>query len=160
MRGGALPPALLFAALAFALAFAPRACAWPGTALAAGIAAVTAALRLPLSAVEAAFLACWGTVILAAAMVHLPRGLPSAGALALAAAVGLAAGVIVAVAGTPADLARAAPVLLLVWPARWLRGRGGGVGVKVVASWLIAVAILAATLPVVPTPGYKPDHME
>jgi hypothetical protein len=32
---------------------------------------------------------------------------------------------------------------------------------KVVSSWLIAVALLAATLQVLPvTPGYLPDHLE
>ena len=38
--------------------------------------------------------------------------------------------------------------------------RGWGIAVKVVASWLAAVAILATMLSLVPTPGYMPDHME
>jgi hypothetical protein len=33
--------------------------------------------------------------------------------------------------------------------------------VKVVSSWLIAVAVLAATLQFLPvTPGYMPDHLD
>jgi hypothetical protein len=33
--------------------------------------------------------------------------------------------------------------------------------VKVFASWLIAIALLSATLQVTtPTPGYVPDHMD
>jgi len=160
LRGGALPPALLFAALAFALAFAPRAMVLPAVVLAALLAGAATALRLPTGSTEVAFLACWTVTVVAAASVHLPNGLPRAAAIVLAGLAGLAAGVIIRAAGTPLDLARAVPLLALVWPARWLRARGGGIGVKVVASWLIAVAILAATLPVVPTPGYVPDHME
>ncbi|MBC7506267.1 MAG: hypothetical protein H7267_11170 [Sandarakinorhabdus sp.] len=78
----------------------------------------------------------------------------------LAANTGLWAGAVTAIAGTPQDLARALPVALLAWPAGWLVTHRAGIAVKVLASWLIAVAILVAALPIVPTPGYMQDHME
>ena len=160
MRGGVLPPALVLAALAFALAFAPRRMVWPAIGLAAIVAVVTALLPLPHSWTGAIFVACWGMTIVAAASVHLPRGVGGRTALLLALGAGLAAGATIAVAGTQLDFARALPVMILVWPARWLVGHKGDIAVKVAASWLVAVAILVGTLPIVPTPGYVADHME
>ena len=160
MRGGALPPALLFAALAFALAFAPRRIVMPAVIVVGLAALVTALLPLPHRWTEALFSGCWVSIMLTAALVHLPRGVATRAALAIAVNAGIWAGATIAVAGAPVDLARALPLVLLVLPSRWLIGRHAGVAVKVAASWLIAVAILAATLPIVPTPGYVADHME
>jgi len=132
MRGGALPPALLFVALVFALAFVPRRAVLPALVIAGLVALAAVFVPLPHSWTEVLFAGC----------------------------AGLWAGATIAVAGAPVDLARALPVVLLVLPSRWLIGLRAGVAVKVAASWLIAVAILAATLPIVPTPGYVADHME
>ncbi len=160
MRGGALPPALLAAALGFALAFAPR----RELALALGVfvGAAAGAVLLPVAKTweEAVFLGCWASVVVTALTVHLPRGPTAPAALALAANAGLWAGAVVGVAGAPLDLARALPWALLAFPGAWLAARGGGLAVKVVASWLVAVAILAASLPMLPTPGYVADHVE
>jgi hypothetical protein len=39
--------------------------------------------------------------------------------------------------------------------------RFGPLAIKVVSSWVIVIAVLAATLQVLPvTPGYLPDHLE
>lgn len=160
MRGGALPPALLFAALAFALAFAPRRAVLPALLVAGVIALAAAFVPFPHRWTEALFIGCWISIILTSALVHLPRPLSAATVVAVAGNAGLWAGATIAVGGAPIDLVRALPVLLLVLPSRWLIGRHAGVAVKVAASWLIAVAILAATLPIVPTPGYVADHME
>ncbi len=160
MRGGALPPALLFAALAFALAFAPRRAVVAALPLAGLVALAAAFMPFPQRWTEGLFIGCWISIILTSALVHLPRRLGSRPALLIAANAGLWAGATIAVAGAPADLARALPLVLLVLPSRWLIEHRAGVAVKVAASWLIAVAILAATLPIVPTPGYVADHME
>lgn len=164
MRGGALPPALLMSALGFLLAFAPRA-VWNRAVVAAAVAAgvvwtVLGGRPHPPALTEAAFLGLWASVALTAVMVHLPRG-PGHG-LALAAGVnaGVWTGAVVAVAGKPVDLMIALPLTALAFAARPLIARGLGIGVKVAASWLIAVAILAALLPLTPTPGYVPDHMD
>ncbi len=160
MRGGALPPALFCAALGLALAFAPRR-AIP-LALAALIAAALAASFIPTPPgwQDGIFLALWASIALTAASVHLPKGLPGAAAIGLAVNGGLWTGLVVASAGTRFDLLEALPCSLICIPAVFAVHKGWGIAVKVVASWLIAVAILAASLTLVPTPGYKPDHMD
>ena len=78
----------------------------------------------------------------------------------LAVNTGFWAGAVTAIAGSDRDLLRALPVALLAFPAGWLVAHRGALAIKVLASWLIAVAILVAALPMVPTPGYVQDHME
>ncbi len=160
MRGGVVPPALLFAALACMLAFAPRPARLPA-ALAALVAAVLVA-QLPLRPawVEGVFLGCWASIVATAALVHFPRRLTGRRPLLLGVNAGAWAGATVAIAGTTLDLAKAAPWLALAVPGAWLVATRRGVAVRVVTSWLIAIAVLAAVLPIVPTPGYAPDHME
>jgi len=160
MRGGVLPPALLFAALAFALAYAPRGVRLP--AVAAAIIAAVAVAQAPIAPrwVEYVFFGCWASVIVTAASIHLPRAIGGRVALALGINAGVWAGATVALAGTTLDLAKAAPLLALVVPAAWLVMTRRGIALKVAGSWLIAIAALAAVLPIVPTPGYAPDHME
>lgn len=160
MRGGALPPALLCAALGLALSFAPPKARWAGLVVLLGVAV---AASLPTSAEhwrEAIFLGCWASVILAAAAVHLPGGLGPRAALILAANGGLWTGLVIGAAGQPQDLAKALPAALLCLPGAWLAQGRRQVVLKVLSSWLIAVAILAASLPLVPTPGYQADHMD
>ena len=160
MRGGALPPALLSAALGLALAYAPPR-ARAAAVLVLWIAAPVAALVILAPRwEEAVFLACWAGVILAAASVHLPHGLSTRLALALALAVAVLAGAVTAAAGTMPALLVALPWVLVTIPAAWLVAHGRGIAIKVVASWLIAIALLSAALPLTPTPGYEPDHLE
>jgi hypothetical protein len=160
MRGGALPPALLCAAFGLALAFAPRRIfvyalgALILTALAASF------LTFPPSWQDGVFLGCWISVVLAALSVHLPPGLNQKLALALAVNCGFWTGAVIAAAGAKTDLFKALPAALLCLPGAWLVSTGRGIAIKVAASWLIAIAILSAALPLVPTPGYKPDHMD
>ena len=160
MRGGSLPPALLSAALGLALAYAP-ARARSAAVLVLWIAAPLVALvSLAPHWEEAVFLACWAGVILAAASVHLPRGLGTQLALVLALAIAVLAGMVSAVAGSLPTLLLALPWVLVTIPAAWLIAHGRGTGVKIVSSWLIAIALLSAALPLTPTPGYEPDHLE
>jgi len=75
MRGGVVPPALLFAALGLALAFAPRA-AWAPSLLALFVTLCSFTfLSVPPGWLEGVFLGCWISVIATAASVHLVRGL-------------------------------------------------------------------------------------
>ena len=56
---------------------------------------------------------------------------------------------------------QALPFVLIFLPASWVVARTTSIPVKVVSSWVIAVAVLAATLQLLPvTPGYLPDHLE
>ncbi|WP_309606825.1 hypothetical protein [Phenylobacterium sp.] len=161
MRGGALPPALLASALGFALAFAPRRAIAPGVAVFAGVATAVSFARIDPAWTDAIFYGCWTSVIVTALSVHLPRTLRLRAAVLLACNAGLWAGAVIAAAGAPLDLAKALPWVLICLPASLLVSRGMGIAIKVVASWLVAVSILAAALPTLtPTPGYVGDHME
>lgn len=160
MRGGVFPPAMLCLALGLALAFLPRRVAL--TAALVGVVVALAAWSLLPKAlpVEPVFLGCWASVIVTAASTYLPKVVPAFAGYALGANAGLWVGAVVAVAGTQRDLFLALPFVLactIGWP---LVARGWGVAIKVCASWLIAIATLAAMLPLTPTPGYVPDHME
>jgi hypothetical protein len=71
------------------------------------------------------------------------------------------AGAAIRLSGSWVDLSIALPCALLVFPAAWAVGRYASIPVKVVSSWVIAVAVLAATLQFLAvTPGYLPDHLE
>jgi hypothetical protein len=161
MRGGVVPPALLFAALGLALAFAPRR-AWAPSLLAL-IATLGAFTFVPVPEVwlEGIFLGCWISVIATAASVHLVRGVSPRAALALSFNAGVWASAVVSLSGSRLDVLRALPCVFIFLPASWVVARFASIPVKVVSSWIIAVAILAATLQLLPvTPGYLPDHME
>ena len=162
MRGGALPPALLFTALGLALAFAPRSARVASLlALVASVSAFSF-LPIPQSWLEGVYLAFWISVIATAASVHFARGLarPSV-ALALSLNAGAWASGVVHLSGSPLDLVKALPCVLILFPASWVVGRHTSIPVKVVSSWIIAVAVLAATLQLLTvTPGYLPDHLE
>lgn len=161
MRGGALPAALLAAALGFALSFAPRRVIAPSL-VAFGVLAVFASfVRFDPTWGDGIFYGCWASIIATALSVHLAKRLTAAGMVPLAANAGFWAGAVVRVAGAPLDLGISLPWVLLFLPGAWLVGRKLGIGVKVVASWLVAVAVLGAALPATtPTPGYVGDHME
>lgn len=160
MRGGLLPPALLAAALGMALAFAPRRVRWPSFGLFAVVALAVRSARPPAAWEETVFLALWASAVATALFVHLPRGVPAPLALVAGANGGAWAGAATAIQGTPRDLGLACLFVVLFLPAAWLDTRRLGIAVKVAASWVVAVAVLAAMLPLTPTPGYKPDHME
>lgn len=160
MRGGTLPAALIFAALGFGLSFAPRPIRTPALISAAISALIILQIPIDVSLAELVYFACWGAVIVAAASVHLPAGLPKSGAIPLALVCGAAAGAVIGLVGNPADLAIAMTAAVVILPAGWLVASGRGIAVKVVTSWLIAIAVLSAALPLTPTPGYAPDHME
>lgn len=161
MRGGALPPALMFAALGLALSFAPRRMIAPSAVLAIVAAIGTSFLRVATSWEDPIFLGCWIGVALAAASVHIPGGVRPAWAVILSLNSGLWAGAVIAAAAPRLDLAIAAPAVLLCIPGTWLVATGRGIAVKVASSWLIAIGVLALCLQLAPTtPGYKPDHMD
>lgn len=161
MRGGVLPPALLFASLGLALAFAPRR-AWGASLLALfATLGVFSLPPVPRAWLEGVFLGCWISVIATAASVHLVRGVKPWMAIALSVNAGVWASAVVSVSGSRLDLLRALPCVLLALPASWAVARHTSIPVKVVSSWVIAIAVLAATLQLLPvTPGYLPDHLE
>lgn len=160
MRGGFLPPAILVTTLALALAFLPRRRAMISAGLMAVVALSAWWANPPARWIEPIFVGCWLSVIATAGLVHRPLELPPALFLVAAANSGLWAGAVTAVAGRARDLAIALPLVLLFVVGHTIVLRRWGIGLKVVASWLTAVAILATMVSLTPTPGYQPDHME
>ncbi len=161
MRVGGVPAALLFVALGLALASAPRnARPWSLLALVATLGVFTF-VPLPQAWLESVFLGCWIAVIATAATVHLVRGLGLLAAVVLSVNAGIWASAVISLSGSRFDLLRALPCFLVVLPASWVAQRYDSVPVKVVSSWIIAVAVLAITLQLLPvSPGYLPDHLE
>ena len=160
MRGGFLPPAILVMTLALALAFLPLRRAIISAGLMTVVAMVAWWANPPARWIEPIFVGCWLTVIATAGLVHRPLELPPTLFLAAAANAGLWAGAVTAVAGGARDLAIALPLVLLFVVGHAIVRRRWGIGLKVMASWLTAVAILATMVSLTPTPGYQPDHME
>lgn len=161
MRGGMLPPAILCAALGLALARADRKSWDPGIAVVTIVACGGAWVRLPPAWTDTLFLGCWSSTVLNALFVHVARPLGRTLTLLLCFNTGVWVGAVISVAGRRPDLLWALPCMLTLLPASWAMQRGGSIAVKTVSSWLVAVAILAATLQFLPvTPGYLPDHMD
>jgi hypothetical protein len=161
MRGGAVPPILLFLALGLALAFAPRNARLPSLLAVLATTAAFSLLPLPRVWIEGIFLGCWISVIATAASVHIPRGIGRFAALAISINAGVWGSAVVSLSGTPRDLALALSCVFILFPASWVIGRYGSIPIKVASSWIVAVAVLAGTLQLLPvTPGYLPDHME
>ncbi len=161
MRGGALPPALLFAAFGLALAFAPRRAFVPSLLVLLATAALLSFLRATPAWRDVIFMGCWISVVITALAVHLPKGLGPRGALVLALNAGGWGGALIACAGTRGDLLSALPAALICLPGAWLVSTRRQIVLKVLASWLVAISLLAGALQVTtPTPGYAPDHMD
>jgi hypothetical protein len=161
MRGGVLPPALLFAALGLALGCArQRARAASLLGLLAGI-GLSALVTFSGDAIEYVFLACWISIIVTAASVHLVRGPSKWVAIALSLNAGLWATAVAQLSASSLELLEALPCVLIMFPTAMLVRRGASIPVKVVSSWIIAIAGLSAALQLLPvTPGYLPDHLE
>lgn len=160
MRGGFLPPAILIAALGLALAFIPLRRALIAAGLMALVALAAWWSSPPTGWVEAIFVGCWLSVMATAGLVVRPARVPQALFFFAAVNAGLWAGLVTSVAGKARDMAIALPCVLLLLIGRPIVKRGWGIGIKVVASWLAAVSILATMVSLTPTPGYKQDHME
>jgi len=161
MRGGALPPALLFAAFGFALSFAPRRWFAPCLIILLIVSIGVGRVRIGANWQDPIFLGCWVSVIAAAACVHWPGGVGPRLAVVLAINTGIWGGAVIAVAGGSLDFVKSLPCALVCLPGGWLVATRRQIVIKVLSSWLIAVALLASTLQITtPTPGYVPDHMD
>jgi hypothetical protein len=161
MRGGALPPALLCVALGLGLASAEAKAALVGLAVLVVMAWAIAFAPIPGSWADTVFLGCWTSIIATAAIVHGSGTLKDKKGFAFSLNASVWTGSVIALAPSKMELLEALPLALCAWPAAWARRRGQAVVLKVLASWLIAVAVLGATLQFLPvTPGYLPDHMD
>jgi hypothetical protein len=161
MRGAALPPALLCVALGLALASTRAKTTVLGLAVLVVTASVVALVQIPERWSDVAFLGCWISIVTSAAIVYAPRILQDKTALAISLNAGVWTGALIALAPSKVRLLAALSLSLCAWPGAWARRRGLAIGLHVIASWLIGVAVLAATLQfLAATPGYLPDHMD
>ncbi len=107
------------------------------------------------------FLNSWVSVLGCAVSVYLRRPVGLFPAVVLSLNAGLWCGTVNALTGSSLGLLKTLPALAVLWPVGWTARWGTALAVKVVASWLMAVAVLAATLQFLPvSPGYLPDHLE
>jgi hypothetical protein len=161
MRGGVVPPALLFMALGLALSSAPRSAWAPSLCALLASLGIFTFVPVPRAWLEEVFLGFWISVIATAASVHVAHGLKPRTALALSLNAGVWASAVVSLSGSRLDLLKALPCVLILFPTSWVVRRYHSIPIKVLSSWVIAVAVLAAALQLLPvTPGYLPDHLE
>jgi hypothetical protein len=148
-------------ATGLALAFSPPR-GWTLN-IASLVTSATAAVfaTIPPGWVEGVFLGCWLSIILSAAAVHAPNGLSMRAAVILSINAGAWVGAVTTLSGPRFNLMKSLPCVLVLFPAVFFVRRRHPIVVKVVASWLVAVAVLAGTLQLLPvTPGYLPDHLD
>jgi hypothetical protein len=161
VRGGVLPAALLCVALGLTLAFSPRRAWMLNIALLGASATAVVLATIPQGWVEEAFLGCWVSVVVSAAAVHMPKGLSTRATVVFSINAGVWVGAVTALSGPKFNMVKTLPCVLVLLPAAFIIGRRAPIVVKVVASWLVAVALLAGTLQLLPvTPGYLPDHLD
>jgi hypothetical protein len=154
-----VPAAMVFAALGLMLAFVPRRMAAGCLALVIVLASVASLSRIGASANDGAIMLCWGAVAVLAARTYWPKPSARRTNLAIAAIAGVISGIAIAASATPSSLWQPLLASLVIIPATVAVERGYAVAPRVVASWLVAVALLAALLPyVVAHPGYIADH--
>ena len=160
MNAGILPLLLLGVTLGLALSVAPRATAlraWLAAVVAAGVIALVGGSAEHLIVLQLGLLV---SIVATAGLVYLPRDW-TARALML---VGINAGIWLGLVASAGQMRYILPVALVVAliliPAQEVGIRGAAIAVKVVASWMIAIGVLAICVTMVPTPGYEEDHME
>lgn len=160
MTGGALPLFLLCAALGLALGFGSKRGAWFGFACMVGVAILLASLSLPERLAPPITAGLLLSVIVTAALSYVRSGSADRWLLAAGLNAGGWAGAYASAFDQRAALALALPLGLLFIPGRWFVERDYSIVLKVAASWMIAIASLSIFVSLLPTPGYKPDHME
>ena len=159
MNGGLVPLLLLSAAIGLMLAFVPVRSA--GLALAAYAAAALLGLAVSLGLSPGlVFTGVWLSAIAAAVLVYVPAARWSFALFPLSLNAGFWLGASAALAENRAALMIGLLPALVAIPAKWLTQRKFDIVIKVVASWMIAIASLSLFVSLISTPGYKPDHMQ
>ena len=154
MTAAILPASLLCAALGLALSLAPQRV--PALAIAGAAAAVSVATVSIVR--DTLVLGCWASVVATALSVHWRGKLGLVPAAILAVNAGLWIGAIAQMVGYRTIVLAAAPLALLCLPGAWLVSNGRAVPLKVIASWLTAIAALAIAQHL--WPGPAGDHMQ
>lgn len=159
MREDILPAALLCAMLGLLLGRVSwRTAALAGLALAATAGAVSP-FAVPLEWRGAVVIGGWIETMLLAIGVYRAGPVGRWPAIIAALAAGLFVGATTSLAGRAGILVEALPWVLVWIPSGWLIARGWTIAVKVLASWLLAVALLSAGVVLV-QPKAGGDHLD
>lgn len=162
MTGAMVAAGLLLAVVAFALAFSALRMAILSACGAGAVCLVTVAL-VPTQLFQWAFAGCWLSLIGTSLLVYFPVAQRRFVWVSPVVAIngGLWAGTVIATEATSYDSLIVISVLILFLPARFLISMGWALVVKIITSWLLAVALLVGSIPLlVVHPGYLPDHRE
>jgi glucose-6-phosphate-specific signal transduction histidine kinase len=160
MNSGILPLLLLGMTLGLALSTASAANAWRAWLAAAVVALTTSFMTVASQHLILVEIVLWLTVVMTATVTYWPERIAARAIVPLAVNAGVWLGAVAAASAMrPAMLAGLTGGLLFL-PVQALASRGSAIAVKVVASWMIAIGALAIFVSMVPTPGYKQDHME
>lgn len=160
MTGAILPLALLCGAVGLALGASERSSAWLGVAGMAAAACLLAWMPVTATPQPLLYAGLWLSVFATAALIFVPRRIWRIGALAVGANGGAWAGAFAGASMSRSDLFLALPFGLLFLLRQRLEAKGYVIVIKVVTSWMMAIAALAFLVSLMPTPGYVPDHME
>ncbi len=159
MRDGTLPAGMALVLAALMLGYLPRRTALIGVIITALVAAVASLFPLSRAQGETMIVASCVMVAVDSLAVYWPGRASRPVVLGLSALTGLVAGLTLATASSLPMGYLALLALSTVLPASLAAHNGLGVAPRVVASWLVAVALLAAVLPFATShPGYVPDH--
>jgi hypothetical protein len=158
---GMLPALLVAAAFGIAIASERPTLRWGGIGVFFAFAEIVAFAPIPAGWNELVHLACWVMIVACGAGVHLPNVVRARVTIVLAVAAGATGGAVADAANAHATLALLPLIATAISLASRAAARRVPLAPKVASSWLIAVALLAATLQMLPiTPGYLPDHLE
>jgi len=156
---GVLPPLLV--AVSFAIAIANDGARFRALMVFVATAAVAALGPVPESWSDAAHLACWISIVACGGVAYASHAVGSRVTIALAICAGVSAGAVITPADAQAIVVLVPLAVVVTICAARAAARRLPIAPKVVASWLIAVALLATLLQTLPvTPGYLPDHLE
>jgi hypothetical protein len=156
-----LPAVLVAAAFGIAIANVRPEWLWSSIVVFVASAAIVAFAPIPAVWNERTYLACWIVIVACGAGVHLSNALRARVMVVLALAAGATGGAVAGAANAHAIVASLSLIATTTSLASRAVARRVPLAPKVVSSWLIAVALLAATLQMLPvTPGYLPDHLE
>ena len=159
MNGGLAPLLLLSTTIGLMFAFVVSRQAMTAL-LGFGIAAVVGYAAPFDFAPNAVFAGLWLSMIAAAVLVYLPVARWSVLALPVCLNAGFWLGAGAGLSGDRLVLMIGILASFILFPARLLAHGRLNIALNVVASWMIAIASLSLFVTLIPTPGYKPDHME
>ena len=160
MNSGNAPFMLMGVTLGVVLSRVEKRVAWAGLAIAMIGAAITALVPIGAAATDIIYGGLWLSMIVTAVLAFVPTAHVTRLTIIAAGNVGAWSGALAGLGGIRTGLLIALPFALLFVPGQWIVARGQDVAMKVVASWMIAIASLSLLVSLMPTPGYKSDHMQ